>query len=58
MRHAELLEKRHVKECYWNGPMRTDSAALRTIVIGRSLDDKETTIPKGWRHIYWTLVIT
>lgn len=41
-----------LKECYWNGPMRTDPAALRTIVIGGSPDDKETSIPKGWRHIY------
>lgn len=41
-----------LNECYWNGPMRTDPAALRTIVIGGSTDDKETTIPKGWRHIY------
>lgn len=34
------------------GPMRTESAAMRTIVIGGSLDDKETCIAKGWRHIY------
>lgn len=41
-----------LKECYWNGPMRKEPAAFKTIVIGGSPDDKETTIPKGWRHIY------
>lgn len=41
-----------LKECYWNGSMRAESAALRTIVIGGSPEDKETCIPKDWRHIY------
>lgn len=41
-----------LKDYYWNEPMITESAAMRTIVIGGSSDDKETCIAKGWRHIY------
>ena len=41
-----------LKECYWNGPMKSDSASAFTIVIGGSEDDKETHVPEGWRHIY------
>lgn len=41
-----------LKECYWNGPMRNESAAFHTIVIGGSLNDKETRVANGWRHIY------
>lgn len=41
-----------LKECYWNGPMKSDSVSAFTIVIGGSEDDKETHVPEGWRHIY------
>ena len=41
-----------LKECYWNGPMRNESAAFSTIVIGGSSNDKETRVANGWRHIY------
>lgn len=39
-----------LKECYWNGPMRSEAAAVTTIVIGG--EGQETRIPRGWRHIY------
>lgn len=41
-----------LQECYWEGPMRTNPAAARTFIIGGSPEDRETSIPKGWRHIY------
>ena len=41
-----------LKECCWNGPMRSEAASLRTIVIGGSEDDRETHVPEGWKHIY------
>lgn len=41
-----------LKECYWNGPMKSDSASAFTIVIGGSEDDKKTHMPEGWQHIY------
>lgn len=41
-----------LKECYWNGPMKNEVAALFTVVIGGAPDDKSTTVPKGMRHIY------
>lgn len=41
-----------LKECCWNGPIKSESASLRTIVIGGSEDDKETHVPEGWKHIY------
>ena len=41
-----------LRECYWDGPMSTELAAARTIIIGDSSDDKETCVPEGWRHIY------
>ena len=39
-------------DCYWNGPMCSESASVLTIVIGVSPDDKETKVAKGWSHIY------
>ena len=41
-----------LQEGYWDGPMRTDPAAARTLIIGGSPEDRETCIPKGWCHIY------
>lgn len=41
-----------LRDCYWDGPMRNEAAALGTIVIGGSPDDKETCVADGWRHIY------
>lgn len=41
-----------LRYCYWNGPMRKETAASRTMVIGGSLDDRETCVADGWRHIY------
>ena len=41
-----------LKECYWNGPMRNEAAAISTIVIGGSSDDRETCVAEGWKHIY------
>lgn len=41
-----------LRDCYWDGPMRKEAAASRTIVIGGSPDDRETCVADGWRHIY------
>lgn len=41
-----------LKECYWNGSMRNETAAISTIVIGGSSDDRETRVAEGWKHIY------
>ena len=42
-----------LKECYWNGSMKSETTCLEAIVIGGS--DKETRVPEGWRHIYLDL---
>lgn len=41
-----------IKDCYFCGPMRTESASLVTVVIGASENDKETHVAPGWRHKY------
>ena len=41
-----------LKECYWNGPARTEKEQLGTVVIGASYADGETHVAPGWKHIY------
>lgn len=41
-----------IKECYFNGPMKTELASLFTVVIGGGDNDKETHVAPGWKHWY------
>lgn len=41
-----------LRDCYWDGPMKNETVASGTIVIGGSADDRETCVAEGWRHIY------
>ena len=41
-----------LQKCFFNGPMKTESASLVTIVIGGGDNDKETHVAPGWKHWY------
>ena len=41
-----------IKECCFNGPMKTEATSMFTVVIGARDDDEETHVASGWRHWY------